>query len=569
MASNLTKHLRIHVKVFSHHPSIEHQSISSTSSDELSTRAPMNKTKTHRCSTCGKTFSRAQNLARHKLTHTGLLPYRCCVCQRAFADPSNLAVHMRTHTGERPYGCSICPKSFGASGNLTTHMRSHTSDRPYSCSVCWAGFTTFGNLGAHERTHVGMIHGHCLVCQRAFATTGGLSRHMVIHRDEKPHKYLGGSTLHHGKLTQQVILSLAGLLTLASSRRLGAVKHRRESKWDIIHHEYHGPPAPLSKDGRVVDTQEVAEAKANHLSIHAETVSELARLMAEANALDAQFGKKDQEEQPKAQEEAQQSKAQAEEPVGTGGEAAQPEAPIVAAPVEMTPELMAMLTAAAAAEEQAQQQQAEEAPASEAAPVVEAAPEAAPVAEVEAPSVQEAPAAQEQPAGEAVVGEKPVAEEPAKPAEEKPVVEAEADNEVDAERPITVPQRNYEGPLAPLSEDGRVVDTIEVRKAKEAHLIAYEQAVKLAKMSKDESESSESSPAWYEQRKKIFVPPVYLLYHHDGPIGYNGPKAPLGEDGRVKDTQEVERAKSEHRRAYEHAESVAKRHPPKPEDNTV
>ncbi|XP_054009674.1 pupal cuticle protein-like [Hylaeus anthracinus] len=41
---------------------------------------------------------------------------------------------------------------------------------------------------------------------------------------------------------------------------------------------YHGPPAPLAHDGRVLDTPEVAHAKAAHLAAHAEQVSKLAHL---------------------------------------------------------------------------------------------------------------------------------------------------------------------------------------------------------------------------------------------------------------------------------------------------
>ncbi|TGZ49379.1 Uncharacterized protein DBV15_05022 [Temnothorax longispinosus] len=37
--------------------------------------------------------------------------------------------------------------------------------------------------------------------------------------------------------------------------------------------KYHGPPAPLGKDGRVVDTPEVAHAKIAHLSTHAEELA--------------------------------------------------------------------------------------------------------------------------------------------------------------------------------------------------------------------------------------------------------------------------------------------------------
>ncbi|XP_011706412.1 PREDICTED: cuticle protein 5-like, partial [Wasmannia auropunctata] len=41
----------------------------------------------------------------------------------------------------------------------------------------------------------------------------------------------------------------------------------------VGHGKYHGPPAPLGHDGRVVDTPEVAHAKAAHLHAHAAELS--------------------------------------------------------------------------------------------------------------------------------------------------------------------------------------------------------------------------------------------------------------------------------------------------------
>lgn len=219
-----------------------------------------------------------------------------------------------------------------------------------------------------------------------------------------------------------MILSLTLVLTLASGSRLSAVKRRRESKWDIIHHEYHGPPAPLSKDGRVIDTPEVAEAKKNHLAIHAETVADLAKKMSEANAEEAKLRS---EKAPEA--------------------AAAPEtaAPIIAQTVEMTPELMAMILAAAAEEQQQQQQEQQQQ--AEGAPLAEAAP------------AGEAAQTEGQAGAEGIAPEVPAIEET------KPVVEQEITNEIDANNPIYILQRQYEGPLAPLDQDGRVIDTPEVR----------------------------------------------------------------------------------------------------------
>ncbi|XP_058799043.1 neurofilament medium polypeptide-like [Phymastichus coffea] len=324
---------------------------------------------------------------------------------------------------------------------------------------------------------------------------------------------------------------------LVSGRRLIAVKRRRESKWDIIHHEYHGPPAPLSKDGRVIDTPEVAEAKANHLAIHAETAAELARKMAESNAEEAKL--KAEELSAKASPEA--------EPI------------VVAEPVQMTPELMAMLMAAAAEE----QKQGEEENKEEPAPVVEAAAEVpkepAPAQSPEA-AVEAAP---EQPAAEALL----VVEAPK---QEDTKVEADINNEVEGNHPQYIAMKSYEGPLAPLDHIGRVVETPEVKKAREAHFAAYRQAIELAK-AKEEQWKQENTEENQETNKQIYFhnpPIVHLLYQHT-PIGYKGPEAPLGKDGRVIDTKDVERAKEAHKKALKHAEAIAKRHPPKPEDNLI
>ncbi|XP_043481729.1 pupal cuticle protein-like [Leptopilina heterotoma] len=51
-----------------------------------------------------------------------------------------------------------------------------------------------------------------------------------------------------------------------------------EGKYEDNEFRYVGPPAPLAEDGRVIDTPEVAHARAMHLAAHAEALRRLAQV---------------------------------------------------------------------------------------------------------------------------------------------------------------------------------------------------------------------------------------------------------------------------------------------------
>ncbi|XP_012288225.1 uncharacterized protein LOC105703976 [Orussus abietinus] len=91
------------------------------------------------------------------------------------------------------------------------------------------------------------------------------------------------------------------------------------------------------------------------------------------------------------------------------------------------------------------------------------------------------------------------------------------------------------GPPAPLGPDGRVVDTPEVAQLKAAHLSAL-------------AEAHARAP------KGSAIGTPYEGYYggHDGSYAprYSGPPAPLGPDGRVVDTPEVQQAKAVHFSLY-------------------
>ncbi|XP_069509217.1 zinc finger protein 282-like isoform X2 [Ambystoma mexicanum] len=83
------------------------------------------------CATCGKGFSKKENLIRHRRIHMGVRPYQCNICEKSFIRNENLIVHKRTHTGERPYQCATCKKCFSQQGILSRHQRIHLGERPY------------------------------------------------------------------------------------------------------------------------------------------------------------------------------------------------------------------------------------------------------------------------------------------------------------------------------------------------------------------------------------------------------------------------------------------------------
>ncbi|XP_066600949.1 uncharacterized protein [Prorops nasuta] len=58
-----------------------------------------------------------------------------------------------------------------------------------------------------------------------------------------------------------------------------AIKYDAPAKYHVpAVQKYHGPPAPLAHDGRVIDTPEVAHAKAAHFAAHAEELTKIAHL---------------------------------------------------------------------------------------------------------------------------------------------------------------------------------------------------------------------------------------------------------------------------------------------------
>ena len=144
--------------------------------------------KSHKCDTCGETYTDYSKLKEHRKKHASEKQFSCELCDKTFTQNSTLKRHQRTHTREKPYKCEICGKSFSHNYNLKEHGKTHTGEKPYKCDVCDKTFAQNYHLKEHQTTHSDAKPFKCEKCSKQFSLDSYLKKHQKIHTGEKPYK---------------------------------------------------------------------------------------------------------------------------------------------------------------------------------------------------------------------------------------------------------------------------------------------------------------------------------------------------------------------------------------------
>ncbi|XP_050996103.1 zinc finger protein 445 [Acomys russatus] len=77
---------------------------------------------------CEKPSDKSPSFVVHQSAPANGHYHRCSVCGKTFSKHSQLISHKRFHTRERPFKCKMCGKTFRWSSNLARHMKNHVRD---------------------------------------------------------------------------------------------------------------------------------------------------------------------------------------------------------------------------------------------------------------------------------------------------------------------------------------------------------------------------------------------------------------------------------------------------------
>ena len=144
---------------------------------------------THICDVCNKTFSRADNLIRHRrIKHSSQKfgkqvimsgsidsdKFKCELCTTTFTIKTNLLIHMKNiYNSDKTVKntCDQCEEKFCTGKQLKAHIVSHQTT--FSCERCQQTFTQKRSLDLHMKTRRS-----CNQCENSFCNMISIKKHM-------------------------------------------------------------------------------------------------------------------------------------------------------------------------------------------------------------------------------------------------------------------------------------------------------------------------------------------------------------------------------------------------------
>jgi len=197
------------------------------------------------CAECGRAYSTASNLARHRQSHRSTVvgaqrryeqqqrrsaspdrrvdpaagagtgagaavsaaaaaaaSRKCPHCDKVYASAPAYSMHVRTHS--QGCECPQCGKRFSRPWLLQGHIRTHTGEKPFRCPHCGKTFADKSNLRAHIQTHSTDKPHVCGRCGKAFALRSYLYKHEESSCMRTHRLYHGYAYLHHHQHHQQL-----------------------------------------------------------------------------------------------------------------------------------------------------------------------------------------------------------------------------------------------------------------------------------------------------------------------------------------------------------------------------
>ncbi|XP_065338109.1 zinc finger protein OZF-like [Cloeon dipterum] len=106
----------------------------------------------YKCNTCPSSFACSSALKKHKLVHTGEMPFECTICGHKTRTKKGMDVHLIIHSGVKNFMCEVCGKSFAFENTLKFHARTHTGEKPFLCNLCGKGYAQSSSYKKHVKS---------------------------------------------------------------------------------------------------------------------------------------------------------------------------------------------------------------------------------------------------------------------------------------------------------------------------------------------------------------------------------------------------------------------------------